>query len=190
MTAVSATMPALTIYQPWAGFITWLGKNPENRGWPCPPKYIGCDIAIHAAAKVDEGPYPMSGFTAEQYASLFATSAEYDAWRFWCLREVHLRRRDTANWPAKLVLGAVVAVAEITGCHEFTAENLCGPAFADTSPTTPGICSPWAAFQQWHWEIGNIRPLARPVECRGYQRIWHLPGQADAEVRAQLEVAA
>jgi hypothetical protein len=190
ITAPPATMPALSVWQPWAGCIAWLAKSPENRDWPCPAKYIGTDIAIHATKDIDHNPIglPGSAVSGEEWAGLFATRAEWDAWRFWHMGTV--RHRDTENWPVKLALSAVVAVAKITSCHQFESGSFCGPEFKDTSPTTPGLCSPWARPWGWHWMLSDVRPLATPVECRGWQKIWHLTPEADALVRAQLEETA
>lgn len=43
-------MKAITIKQPWASLIVHGIKNIENRTWPCPKKYIGQRILIHASA--------------------------------------------------------------------------------------------------------------------------------------------
>jgi hypothetical protein len=92
-----AEMRFLTVRQPWAGCIAHLGKRVENRGWHCPARSVGTQIAIHAAAAVDDAVISVPG--GEDWASLFASRAEWDAWRFWYLGQ---RPRDVANWPPKL----------------------------------------------------------------------------------------
>lgn len=55
-------MKAITIKQPWASLIVTpdpdnfgFGIKPiENRTWPCPKKYIGERVLIHAGLSVDE----------------------------------------------------------------------------------------------------------------------------------------
>lgn len=42
-------MKAITIKQPWASLIVYGIKDIENRTWPCPRKYIGQRVFIHAA---------------------------------------------------------------------------------------------------------------------------------------------
>ena len=44
-------MRAITIKQPWASLIVEGIKDIENRTWPCPKKYIGKRVLIHASQK-------------------------------------------------------------------------------------------------------------------------------------------
>ena len=50
-------MKAITIKQPWASLIVHGIKDNENRTWPCPDKYIGQRVLIHASLKPDREPY-------------------------------------------------------------------------------------------------------------------------------------
>ena len=50
-------MKPITIKQPWASLIVHGIKDIENRTWPCPDKYIGQKILIHASLKPDREPY-------------------------------------------------------------------------------------------------------------------------------------
>jgi len=176
---------ALTVKQPWAGCIAHLDKRTENRSWRLPDKYRGVQAAIHAGASVDRDNIsaPMG---AEGWASLFASSAEWDAWRFWDLGR---KPRDEASWPPRLSLGAVVAVATLAACHRFDFDEFCGHK-GDWSETSrhPGICSPYALIRLgWHWELADVRPLAEPVPCKGKLGLWRLPDDVEKAVREQLE---
>ena len=42
-------MKAITIKQPWASLIVHGIKDIENRSWPCPKKFIGQRVLIHAS---------------------------------------------------------------------------------------------------------------------------------------------
>lgn len=177
-----SNLRALTVRQPWAGCIAHLDKRVENRSWRLPDRYWGARVAIHAATAVEpeQALYmpPSCGFE-----TLFASNAEWDAWRFW-----HLGRkpRDEVNWPPKLTLGAVVAVATLTGCHHWDWDNLCGPEHRDSSPSTPGLCSPWVNLRvPWHWELADVRPLPEPVPCKGALRLWPLPDDVNHAVLRQ-----
>lgn len=178
-------MRALTLRQPWAGCVAHLGKRTENRSRRLPGKYAGTPIAIHAGAAVEHGRTlfvpPDSGFEG-----LFATDAEWDAWRFWSLGR---KPRDVASWPPKLALSAVVAIATPVGCHAWSWEDLCGPQHEDSSPSTPGLCSPWVRLGvSWHWELADVRPLPEPVPCHpGKLGFWKLPAGVEKAVRDQLE---
>ena len=44
-------MKAITIKQPWASLIVHGIKDIENRTWPCPKKYLGQRVLIHASGK-------------------------------------------------------------------------------------------------------------------------------------------
>lgn len=175
-------MRALTIRQPWAGCIAHLDKRIENRTWRLPGKYIGATVAIHAAVAVEpeQALYmpPDCGFEG-----LFAGQAEWDAWRFW-----HLGRkpRDVANWPPDLALGSVVAIATLAGCHHWDWDGLCGPGHRDSSPSTPGLCSPWVRVGvPWHWELADVHPLPEPVPCKGALGLWQPPEDVERAVMEQ-----
>lgn len=80
--------------------------------------------------------------------------------------------------PEDLPLGAIVAVADLTGCH--SSSTTCGPDGI-------GLCSPWGRWDAWHWQLSNVRPLADPVPCRGALGLWTVPDEVESAVRAQLE---
>jgi len=42
-------LPAISLWQPWASLIALGVKRIETRSWPCPAKYIGERVIIHAA---------------------------------------------------------------------------------------------------------------------------------------------
>jgi len=76
--------------------------------------------------------------------------------------------------------GAVSALAVVTGCHHATACPASGGD--DIWP----LCSPWAAYGQWHIELADVRPLPEPVPCRGMLGLWRLPDDVEKAVREQL----
>src|SRR5665213_1508383 len=47
----SATMPAISLWQPWASFIAIGVKPYETRHWRAPSRFIGRRILIHAAKR-------------------------------------------------------------------------------------------------------------------------------------------
>jgi hypothetical protein len=88
------------------------------------------------------------------------------------------RPPDGQSWNARrpLALGAILAVATLAACHDWDeCENPDGT-----------LCTPWSQRFQWHWQITGVRALAQPVPCRGYQKIWTVPDEAEAAVREQL----
>jgi len=44
---------AITLHRPWPYAIAYLGKNIENRSWPCPLP-VGTKLGIHAGKKWDQ----------------------------------------------------------------------------------------------------------------------------------------
>ena len=172
---------AVTVRQPWAGCIAHIGKNVENRTWPVPPHLIGATVAVHAGKTVERHPV-LSVPDGEKFATLFASPAEWDAWRLWNLGRT---RRDEANWPPKLATGAIVAVATLAGCHQHVTGETCG----DGSYAYGIICSPWARPDQWHWQLADVRPLPSPVPCNGSYGLWPLPDETRDQVFGQLATA-
>jgi hypothetical protein len=174
-------MRALTVRQPWAACIAHLDKRVENRRWACWSQFIGARIALHAGASLDRAIIQVPD--GEAWATLFASTAEWDAYRFWHLGG---KTRDVANWPPKLALSAVVAVATIAGCHLSDPAEGCG----DGTYAHGVICSPWAAPDQYHWALSAVHALPSPVLCKGNRGLWPLPESVEKAVRAQLRLAA
>jgi hypothetical protein len=143
-------MRALSVRQPWAWAICH-GKDVENRSRGTRHRGL---LAIHASKsapfKADlDDPRIIDAIAANGFRVDDPPSAQ----------------------------GAVVAVAELVGCHSDETEE----------PRTS--CSPWAAQGQYHWGLRNVRPLADPVPCRGALGLWRLPEGVEKLVRAQLEAA-
>src|ERR1700722_17787396 len=147
----SEPMSCLRVRQPWAWAICH-GKDVENRSRGT--KHRGL-LAIHASKSA---PYRDDVFDP-RIAELIV---------------VHGLDDPAAEQ------GAVVAVAELTGCHE--------PAYCfEARPGQSGLqCSPWAHASQFHWQLADVRPLAEPVPCRGMLGLWPLPDEVEKGVRAQV----
>ncbi len=70
-------------------------------------------------------------------------------------------------------LSAILAVVELTDCHEYKL----------------GCCdTPWAekGGGTWHWMLANVRALSQPVECTGRLSIWRPRPETVAAVLAQI----
>ena len=72
-------------------------------------------------------------------------------------------------------------LAEVTGCHH--SDDCMHPTYLVPPGGSTG-CSPWAVRGQWHIELGDVRPLADPVPCRGRLGLWWLPEDVDKAVKA------
>ena len=152
-------MRALTVRQPYAHMIARCGKTTENR--PKPVRYRGL-IAVHAGAY---SRWDQAGADDPQCRR---------AWYEWAAALPHPNvtgplRREAIH----LDFGAVIAVAVVAGCHDATYAEACS-------------CSPWARPRSWHWELADVRPLTRPVPCRGMLGLWRLPDDVEKSVREQM----
>lgn len=156
-----ATPPrALTIHQPWAWAIATELKPIENRSWPA---WHRGPIAIHAGLTIQhDAPLPTQR-AADAYRQLGGDTALWD-----------IREPAPPNANPLLTRGAIIAIARLTGVCE--AGHGCG-------------CGPWAVPGQTHWQLTHVRPLARPVPCRGAQGLWTVPDAIAQTVRAQLKAA-
>ncbi|MFF0142672.1 hypothetical protein ACFYRN_40345 [Streptomyces sp. NPDC005227] len=72
----------------------------------------------------------------------------------------------------QLDLGAVVAVARITGCHP-----------------DDGECTPWSASGHFHWSLDSVTALPLPVPCTGRLQLWTPPTGLLETIRLQLDDA-
>ena len=168
-------MKALTVLQPHASLLALCEKRIETRSWPT--QYRGL-IAIHAGKR-----FPL----AAQKLCLADPIAVA------LVRRGALRLRDSTgaltDWPdpLSLPLGAIVAVANLHRVGEIgrrpdgavvvsgqdlpiTGDEL---AFGDFTPGRYG------------WVVTNVRRLPEPVECRGAQGLWDVPGKIVEQIRAQ-----
>ena len=89
-------LPALSIRQPWAWFIVQGWKDVENRTWPCPQRFIGQRVFIHA------GKY----FSAEEITEIFEEVKAVGLGR-----PGHVTLNDL-----RAQCGGIVGMATITGC--------------------------------------------------------------------------
>jgi len=87
-------MKAISIRQPWAWAIIYLGKNIENRNWPT--RFRGT-VAVHAS-----GTMTRQGYELAQHFILKATEGR--------------GKRLRVAPPEKLPYGAIIGLADIVDC--------------------------------------------------------------------------
>jgi len=106
-------MIALSIRQPWAYFIIYQQKDVENRTWPCPKKYLGRRVLIHA------------GSSEEEKAPLFnALRPEFLECGLWGdAVEIGLER----YWQTTYQLGGIIGSVRIVGCIRDSASEWAQP---------------------------------------------------------------
>lgn len=154
-------MPAITLHQPWASLIACGEKRLESRSWPI--AYRG-QIAVHAAAKV-----PSYARALMEKDPRFVEA---------------LDRHHLAHDPRELPAGAVLAVAEIVGCHKVEAVG-CSRSRdeADSWHVRYRYVEELVPIEEqelvfgniaphrWVWELQNVRAI-EPVPAKGQQGIW------------------
>jgi activating signal cointegrator 1 len=160
-------MLALSLWEPWGSLIAIGAKQIETRSWPT--QHRG-EIAIHAAQ------------TWNDECDLAWHSEPFGA----VLLEAGLWE-PTWKRPTTLAFGCILAVATLTHCVPTTAgsrasvEQKYGSnevAFGNFAPGRYGLV------------LKDVQRLATPVPCRGAQKLWSVPEDVEAQVRAQLAVPA
>lgn len=58
--------------------------------------------------------------------------------------------------PGPDVRGAVIATADLVGCHQ----------------AQDGCCAPWGFPDRWHWELDAVRALVTPLSVKGQLGLW------------------
>lgn len=150
-------MKALTLHRPWDVAMLH-GKLIENRKWKPPVDLVGQRFALHAGEHYD-----------------------YDGLAF------IKRTLGVGSLPEESIAGVVFATTKLIGWVEIgTAAALKqGEPIASTAEAARVIGSPWL-FGPVGWVLEDTRRLAKPVPCRGFQRLWHLPTDVLARVLEQL----
>lgn len=90
-------MKAITIKQPWASLIVYGIKDIENRTWPCPKKYIGQRVLIHASA---------TSWTWHRVINYFTKP----------IQDVFIKFGYNGAWLRGLPTGSIVGSVEIVDC--------------------------------------------------------------------------
>ena len=160
-------MKAITVKQPWAWAIAHGQKDIENRTWGT--GYRG-PLAIHAGAGWDED----GAYDKRVLRALHGFGDRFDP----PLRVERLGPKTVRLLrDQQLTPGAVVAVVDVVGiCTVRSTAEQCG-------------CGLWAAEGQCHWKVVNVRPLPKPVPCKGRLGLWDLPEDVEAAVMGQLAAA-
>lgn len=164
-------MKAITIWQPWASLLACGGKRFETRSWAT--SYRG-PIAIHASKK--------NVFSALRLIPIPISN----------VMKMTLR----SEWE-ELPTGAVIATANLIGCHEIGRINAIEASFFAEIPyvTSPQKTGCWDCnrpgtwidatkqeeiFGDWTpgryaWEFSNMKMMT-PIPVSGRQGLWEWKG--------------
>jgi hypothetical protein len=165
-------MRALTLTQPWAGLVAAGVKLVENR-----PRHmikredVGTRFAIHASRAIDAPTYNRIAQLAPDVLLFDEAGGPVIP----CKRDWYRLSRVTS---------AVIAVA--------TLDSIVDPLACGIDPDSD-VARAALAPDQRRWFFGpigyvlrDVRELAAPVPCRGYQAFWALPADVAARVEEQL----
>jgi hypothetical protein len=145
---MTTTARGLTIKQPWAFAIAEGFKTIENRSRRI--NYRGT-LLIHAGRTLDDS-VSIARYSRDAAIRLTELGGRSN---YWDARQ-HLPSRIVPPPPTSLALSAVIATAELVGCHE----------------AVDGCCAPWGFPDCWHWELANVQPLKHAVAKAGALGLW------------------
>jgi len=159
---IDETTRGLTVKQPWAFAIAEGFKTIENRSRRT--NYRGT-LLIHAGKEHDRT-VPVVRYSRDAAIRLdeFGGSGNFWDARAW------LPSRLVSPPPPSMALSAVIATAQLVGCHQ----------------AADGCCAPWGFPDQWHWELADVQPLQRAVPKAGALGLW----KPDAALLAAITCTA
>lgn len=144
-------MKAISIKQPWASLIAHGIKDIENRTWPCPKKYIGQRVLIHASGS--HGKKFKVNLTDEQIKVAFATIAEG------CM---------LGNLPFGSIIGSVQIVDCVINHPSIWAEK------TEVKADENGL--PCYGNKTYNWVLANPIFFAEPIPAKGKLSLWDFNG--------------
>lgn len=156
-------MRALTIRQPWAFAIAEGLKTTENRSRST--RHRG-PLLIHAG-QTFEGHVSIVRYSRDAAIRLDELGGRSNFWDARCF----IPSKVVAPPPPSLALSAIIAVAEVTGCHR----------------EESGCCQPWGFPGAYHWQLADVRALPTPVPVPGSRGLWTPSDDVLAAVQQQLE---
>lgn len=166
--APTTSMPAITLWQPWATLVAEGVKMIETRHWPAPHALIGQRIAIHAAKKFDRE--ITIAIVGDENYDRYCESGGVERCRIADMPAVGKVVVALGYVPlATLPVGSVIATAVLSKCERFTQDGvrkLCavyGADQLDYGDFTVG---------RYGWFFRDIQKFDKPIPARGAQGIW------------------
>jgi hypothetical protein len=136
------SIPALTLWQPWASLCASGHKAHETRSWTAPARIIGSRIAIHAAKAM---PPPDSGMMTPDLVALCVSTFGPD-------------------WRSMLPRSAIVCTAVVEA-------SLPTDAMRDVV-TEDDLASGVWTDGRFAWRLSRLEIPDAPIQARGAQGLW------------------
>jgi hypothetical protein len=155
-------LKALTLTQPWASLIAIGAKRIETRSWRT--DYRGA-LAIHAAREGRSTWQDIADTSGPAFVDRLSAAGF---------------TRATIPGPWKgLPYGSIIAVVRLADCVrveslERQPITVYEHAFGNYKPG------------RYAWLLEDLRPLTKPIPCRGYQQLWSPDAATLAQVEEQL----
>ena len=148
-----ATLPVLSLYQPWASWCIGGRKTIETRTHNRYQTLRGQTIAIHAALTYDKA-------SAQRAARFYLHYSEF------CQLE-----KDVVPCHQPIPFGSIIGTVEVYDFRRLTDEDSPAALIYCGDPDLP----------RFGLLLRNPRPLVTPIQIRGRQGIWHAEIPDDAE---------
>ena len=173
-------MKALSLTQPWASLVAIGAKRIETRSWYTP--YRG-SIFIHASKGFPA--WAQEACDEDPFYDLLTRAG-----LLWPVGDETLTYKAAERYAA-LPLGAIVAAARIMDVEatgDVARRVGTGWSFELSPLDRWELTKQEAAFGDYSpgrfaWLLGDIRPLASPIPCKGALGLWNVPN----EILSQLE---
>lgn len=140
------SMPAITLWQPYASLIACGAKRYETRHWRPPAHVIGKRVAIHAAARRPTG---------AEVEGLFDDVAE---------------ALGFCHWQQRIPYGAIVCTATLADCFRVTdrgRDQVCLAGIRWIQDDGFGDYE----IGRYCWEMRDVQQLP-PIPAKGAQGFW------------------
>lgn len=146
-------MKTFTIKQPWASLIVEGIKDIENRTWPCPKKYIGKRVLIHASAKNAGDYFNLLNAAQKNYHMAYRLANGYSP-----LEDLYLNN------------GCIIGSVDIIDCvinHPSVWAEKCEPIY---KYGTDKIVQ-----ATYNWVLANPIKFPEPIPAKGKLSFWDYP---------------
>jgi hypothetical protein len=149
-----SSLPAITLWQPWASLVARGAKPFESRSWAPPRWLIGRRVAIHAAAR------PVTRTADPAYAATIAAAL------------------GNTGGVRAVPRGAIVCTARLAGAYRLGSGTVGRAAIVATVDGSPPLAAiptdPFGDYGEgrWVWHLVEIAPLDPPIAAKGRQGWW------------------
>ncbi len=161
------TLPAITLWEPWATLVAAGAKPYEFRRWSAPPRLWGKRIAIHAGARPIRRAEVDHLLTSLRLEGGWGTALEAEP-----ATEILLRVQAD---PKRVPLSHVLCTAKLgkpVPANEIELARLASNGFVGDPDRID--------HQMFGWPLTEIEPLMPPVPARGAQGFWNWSVQGRA----------